>query len=223
MRHGYSMSLAPNSFDPVATFHDSFGSSNPETAVPPGLYYEEGIAAPQGHVPVVPASLVSPQEQSRPLNRPDFVRGFGLDIPEEEEEEEATVEEDTQGQVPQGGATQLDADISQDMELDESVEDREELLPLDGTATASQSRFHSRHVSKLSATLSIRSAGALEEDAFDVEDEDAAVIVDPGYKTGQEDMDLEDVVGEWTGSEDVHETSDREGVGILWASMFSCY
>jgi hypothetical protein len=190
------------SFDPAPTSFDPFGS-NPDVAMPVGPFYDQGIIAPQGRVPVTSSSLVPPQAASRPVSRPDFTRGFGLDIPEEAEEE---AEEHAQDQVAHEGGN---ADISQDMDLDE-VEERE--MSLDGIATASQSRFHSRHVSKLSAALSIRSAGALEEDAFDEEDELTAATVDADYRAGQEDMDLEDAIGEWTGSEDVYETSDGEEV-----------
>lgn len=171
---------------------------------------DQGIIAPQGRVPA-PSSLVPPQEPSRPVSRPDFIRGFGLDIPEEEEEE--PVEEEANGHVAHDTGTPHDADVSQDMDLDEVDEHRQEPLPVDETATASHSTFHSRHVSKLSAALSIRSAGAFEDDAFDGEDEQPSGTADQAY-AGQEDMDLEDVIGEWTGSEDVNldEPSDGEAV-----------
>jgi hypothetical protein len=145
------------------------------------------------------------------VSRPDFIRGFGLDIPEEEEEEPA--EEEANEHVAHDSGTPHDADISQDMDLDEVDEHRQEPLPIDGTATASHSTFHSRHVSKLSAALSIRSAGVFEDDAFDGEDEQPSRTAGP-VCAGPEDMDLEDVTGEWTGSEDVNldEPSDREAV-----------
>jgi hypothetical protein len=201
-------------FNPNAKPFDPFGS-NPDTVMPAhASSYERSIIAPQGRVPVAPSSLVPSQVSSRPVSRPDFTRGFGLDIPEEEEE---AAEEQTQDHVAHEGSTQHDADISQDMDLDEIEERAKEakgVQSLDGTATASQSRFHSRHVSKLSATLSIRSAGALDEDAFDREDEVTAATVDPDYRAGQDDTDLEDVIGEWTGSEDIcpNDTSDGEEV-----------
>lgn len=194
--------MSPHSFyDPSASSFDPF-ASNFGPAMPPGpAIYDQGMPAPQGRVPVAPFSLIPPQEFSRPVSRPDFIRGFGLDIPEEEEEVEQNVEE----QVAHAVGTFQDADNTQDMDLDEVEERAVELLLPGETATASQSRLHSRHVSKLSAALSIHSAGALEEEAFDEED------LQPS-RTGQEDMDLEDVIGEWTGSEDVYldETSDGE-------------
>lgn len=202
-KHAHTMSLAtmpPHPFfEPAATSFDPFGS-NPDTD--PSSYHQ-GIIVPQGRVPVASSSLFPPQGSSRPASRPDFIRGFGLDIPEEEEgyaEEQAAHE----------SGSQHDADISEDMDLDEA-EERETELPLDGTATASQSRFHSRHVSKLSAALSIRSAGALEDDAFDGEDEEPSLTVDPGYRAAQEDLDLADVIGEWTGSEDVNTNKLSDG------------
>jgi hypothetical protein len=213
-RHTHTMSLAnmsPHSFyDPSASSFDPF-ASNFGAPMPPGpSTYDQSIPAPQGRVPVAPPYLAPPQESSRPVSRPDFIRGFGLDIPEEEEEDEAA-EQNVEEQVAHEAGVLQDADSTQDMDIDE-VEERvlERLLP-DETATASQSRLHSRHISKLSATLSIHSAGALEEEAFDVED------LQPSG-TGQEDMDLEDVIGEWTGSEDVYlgETpSDGEVSNLL--------
>ncbi|KAF9457468.1 hypothetical protein BDZ94DRAFT_1227839 [Collybia nuda] len=219
-RHGHTMSLANMPmhpfFDPAATTtFDPFGPSV-DVAVTPAM---ESIHAPQGRVPVAVSSL-APPAVSRPTSRPDFIRGFGLDIPEEEEEEEATVEvsadqnrEDEEVLVGHEDADSGDA--SQDMDLDDSqVHPLQQ--PLDGTATASQSRIHSRHISKLSATLSIRSAGGLDDD-FEEATEDLvpSVIVDPVEEEGDEeisheDVDLEDVVAEWTGSEDLCIGSDGE-------------
>jgi hypothetical protein len=206
-------------FDPMATStFDPFGPNVDVTMAPPA---PEPIHAPQGRAPVAIASL-APPAVSRPTSRPDFIRGFGLDITEEEEEEEeaaaqAPAEESHEEEhvlVTHEDAN--DGDASQDMDLDEG-EIYPLPRPLDGTATASQSRIHSRHVSKLSAALSIRSAGALDDD-FDEAAEDLAPpeIVTPVEEEAQpEDMDLEDVVGEWTGSEDVYlETSDGEEVII---------
>ncbi|KAF5377169.1 hypothetical protein D9615_006437 [Tricholomella constricta] len=205
-RHGHTMSLAhppPQPFfDGGSSSFDPFGF-NIELDVEPIPHsgpnaLQDSIHTPQNHIPVAVSSLAPPQA-SRPSSRPDFIRGFGLDIPEEEEEEALNFEE----QPPQD-----------DMDQEQAFEhERESVYNGDGMATASQSRFHSRHVSRLSAALSTRSAGALDEEEF-VGEEDLAPPrnVVPTQGSGQDDMDLEDVVGEWTGSEDVYldETSDGE-------------
>jgi hypothetical protein len=69
-----------NPFSSSATFGDS-----------PGPVAPENIHAPQGRVPVTASSLALPPSSSRPDSRPDFARGFGLDVPEEEEEPEEFV------------------------------------------------------------------------------------------------------------------------------------
>ncbi|KAF8060923.1 hypothetical protein FPV67DRAFT_1673756 [Lyophyllum atratum] len=204
-RHGHTMSLAPPSsqsfFDGGSGTFDPFGP-NIELEVEPIPYSgpdapQEALYAPQGRAPVSLSSLAPPQV-SRPSSRPDFTRGFGLDIPEEEEE---AVEEE---QLPQDTA----GEEQQDLEYT-----HENMHSGNGTATASQSRFHSRHVSRLSAALSTRSAGALDDEEF-IGEEDLVpdVNVEEAQGGEQEDVDLEDVVGEWTGSEDVYleETSDGE-------------
>jgi len=216
------MSLAnvpPHPFYAAATSFDPFGS-NPDADVPTGpSTHDQGIIAPQGRAPVAPSSLVPSQGSSRPASRPDFIRGFGLDIPEEEEED--ACEHDAEDHLAHDNAG-----VSQEsMDLDEVEERDEELLALEGTVTAYQSRLHSRHVSKLSAALSIRSAGALGDDAFD-RDEDVGPsvnVVDRVEGAGQEDMDLEDVIGEWTGSEDVYPDETSEEVGKVSQLKYLCY
>ena len=208
--HPISLTTMPTHpfFDPAATSFDPFGPNSDAVMI---AHPDQGIVAPQGRIPVTPSSLVPPQEPSQPASRPDFIRGFGLDIPEEEEE---IAEEEANKHVANDSGTPHDPDVSQDIDLDEVDEHRMEPLPIDRTAAASHGAFHSRHVSKLSAALSIQSAGAFEDDAFDGEDEQPSGTPDAVYN-GQEDMDLEDVIGEWTGSEDVNldEPSEGEEVG----------
>ncbi|TFK41407.1 hypothetical protein BDQ12DRAFT_679415 [Crucibulum laeve] len=230
-RHGHTMSLAQpptyqpyydqanSNFNPFA--NSSFGSdpgTEQDYRIAPLRASIESIHAPQGRVPVTVASLAPPPlAVSRPDSRPDFTRGFGLDIPEEEEEEEEELNHQRADEDP---------DASQDMELDE----KEEALGQLGeeASSAPQSRHHSRHVSRLSAAMSIRSLGrdvieALEESANrqleeeEAERRDAIAEVSPVKSERHEDGDLEDAVGEWTGSEDVYlggnETSDDESIG----------
>ncbi|GLB36623.1 hypothetical protein LshimejAT787_0309110 [Lyophyllum shimeji] len=187
-RHGHTMSLAhppPQPlFDGSSGTFDPFGP-NIELEVEPIPRSGpdaplDAIHASQGRLPGTMSSLAPPQT-SRPTSRPDFIRGFGLDITEEEEEET------------------------------ENVEERQATHDGDETATASGSRFHSRHASKLSATLSTRSAGGLDEEDIVGEEDLIPPVNTAAADGGQEDGDLE-AVQEWTGSEDVYldETSDGE-------------
>ncbi|KAG5638183.1 hypothetical protein H0H81_001385 [Sphagnurus paluster] len=203
-RHGHTMSLAHPPvqpfFDGSAGTFDPFGPDLAIEAIPhsgPSVL-QDGIHAPQGRAPVGLTSLAPPQT-SRPTSRPDFIRGFGLDIPEEEEEEAERAE---QQEIQEGSEAGQVLQFQPENDAIHSAED---------TATASQSRFHSRHASKLSVALSTRSAGALDEEEF-VGDEDVQHPLNAVPAHVREDMDLEDAVGEWTGSEDIYldETSDGE-------------
>jgi len=151
-------------------------------------------------------------------SRPDFVRGFGLDVPEETEDEleleEMDAEQDNQD-VPEGheeerGLAEAShialpgTDDTMDMELDVDEADAE----VGSITTAAQSRVHSRHVSRLSTTLSLHSVGG------HVSDKERAVR----NVRGEGDLE-DDAVGEWTGSEDLRtgaETTEDE------VRKFSC-
>ncbi|KAF8875019.1 hypothetical protein CPB85DRAFT_1444158 [Mucidula mucida] len=164
--------------------------------VSPGPAQAE-IHAPQGRVPVAYSSLAPPSISSsvRSDSRPDFTRGFGLEIPEEEEEEEEDAELPAMGEAD-------DTDV-EEPEDDESSHH--------GSGTASPSRHHSRHTSRLSAALSLRSFGVFNTDGLNERTD-----VKPGdLHVEPEKQDL-DGVEEWTGSEDVfmgHESSDNESIG----------
>ena len=202
----------------------------------------EMIHAPQGRVPV-PTSLVAlgPMGMgSRPESRPDFARGFGLDIPEEDEpeEEEAVVrcddheeeddddddDDDEHGEdvvegvsrdVEEGDTVDVDAsredvdegcaiaDIEFNLDSDEGEEEDE-----DGLSTVGQSRIHSRHVSKLSAALSLVSVGRVVDDSDVLGMSEGQEMVPSRSPIGEVDVDLDvdedgEAIGEWTGSEDL--------------------
>ena len=195
-RHGHSLSLAQpstqlsppptfNPFGPNATLGDSPG--------PTIANLEPNIHAPQGRVPVTASSLALPPSLSRPESRdsrPDFARGFGLDVPEESEEEfvvpalpEASKElhrvaENDQGDVNEGFTEEI-------------AEDR------DGATTVVHSTLHSRHVSN---ALSLGSVGGV-EDGLAPDGRDFIRSSTPNGQAEFDDMD-QDAIGEWTGSED---------------------
>lgn len=213
-RHGHRLSLAhphppppflPSFYNPAAAFNpfgpsavlgsDSIQDQAVEHHVPSPI---EGILAPQGRVPVSISSL-APPSISRGSSRPDFVRGFGIDIPEEEEPQEEEPHPDT--------------------DMEERSPDDEDGLGVvrapsqpntepDGATTVAQSTLHSRHVSRLSRALSLYSVGGI----HDSEQVDMVPIRSPVGNPTVDDLDKE-AVGEWTGSEDVRLDSDDE-VGL---------
>jgi len=180
---GHSSSLAPDAV------------RSPDTRSDPGAPTDQSLAPP-----AMPA---------RADSRPDFVRGFGLDVPEETDEE--LEQEQSEQDVPEGYEEQdlaeashialAGADDTMDMELDIDEADAE----VGSITTAAQSRVHSRHVSRLSAALSLCSVGG------HVSEKDLEAERD---EQGEREGDLEyDAIGEWTGSEDLRtgaETTEDE-------------
>lgn len=215
-----SLALPLQPFESASTF-DPFGPAvdiiEPIPHSGPSAF-QEGIHAPQGRVPVVVSSLAPPQ-LSRPTSRPDFIRGFGLDITEEEEEEEESVaNKEEEPMIRAHTEFTQHEDVPHDTTEDIVDYGHTSAEQPNGSITASQSRLHSRHVSRLSAALSTRSAGNLDdEEIVSEEDMTPPVNVDGVEDNEPEEMDLDDVVGEWTGSEDIYlDPSDTEGVCVLF-------
>ncbi|KAH7911820.1 hypothetical protein BJ138DRAFT_866194 [Hygrophoropsis aurantiaca] len=210
-RHGYSLSLAqppshPSFYNPTASFNPFgptaiLGSDQIDNESPDFLPGQvEGIHAPQGRVPPIMPSL-APPASSRGNSRPDFTRGFGLDIPEEEEPvEDALVE---------NGDVEVEALPRTDSQMAMST-------VIDSLSEAPQSRLHSRHVSRLSNALSLRSVGGIIDGALPVNvDIDIVPVRSPVGNPGIDDLD-EEAVEEWTGSEDHQfggESDDEESIG----------
>ena len=170
------------------------------------------IYAPQGRVPMSVSNLAPPLSAvGTKAPGIDFIRGFGLDVPLESEEEG---EEDN----PESPEDDSDKE-NQNVTLEQHDGYMSEVD--DGTTTVPQTRVHSRHVSKLSAALSLRSVGgnfhaqfqaATEKDQQEGDDmqqaENGNLSEDEVEKNG--DVDPTD---EWTGSEDLYlglDTSDDE-------------
>ena len=205
LRHGHSLSLAAPPFIPtrpfnVSTAYNSLGPGSsresdalrsPETQSDPGAPTDQ--------------SLAPPTMPTRADSRPDFIRGFGLDIPEETEEEmkqdnqsigQEEGEEEEQALVEASHVALAGSDDTMDMELDVDEADAE----VGSITTAAQSRVHSRHVSRLSATLPPLSPGG------HVSDAEAG---DERNGQGERYRELEeDATGEWTGSEDMRTTTE---------------
>ncbi|KAJ7717531.1 hypothetical protein DFH07DRAFT_1068200 [Mycena maculata] len=212
-RHGYSMSLTqpPTFHSPSAAPASAFGGGPTQNPFGPHALLgadtrpeseseseAEPIHAPQGRVPLSMPSLTA-RPESRD-SRPDFTRGFGLDVTEEEDE----TEEEGDGQV--NFATN-DGDNADGEESEEEG---------DGLRTAR----HSRHVSRLSGALSLRSVGGVVGENLNGHLHERT---DPAPGDASQDMDLDqEVAAEWTGSEDQeqfgHETSEDESIGDEWSN-----
>ncbi|KAH8999723.1 hypothetical protein EDB92DRAFT_2080754 [Lactarius akahatsu] len=216
LRHGHSLSMAAAPFIPMrpyATFNNSaaFNLFGPGTSLAP-----DAIRSPDARSdPGLPTdqSLAPPAMPARADSRPDFIRGFGLDVPEEAEEEQEETEPDEQvvtevheeepmlAEVSHIAVTGADDTI--DMEFEEADAEVGDIT------TAAQSRIHSRHVSRLSAALSLRSVGG------HMEYPEPEVQLDGQGETESDPED--DAIGEWTGSEDLRTptefTEDEESIG----------
>ncbi|KAI0318178.1 hypothetical protein OF83DRAFT_57011 [Amylostereum chailletii] len=225
-RHGYSFSLAP--FQPASATYHSTGASNPfgpHAILGSDTIFEREDALVDASTmsdPGAPTdqSLAPPAGPPRADSRPDFVRGFGLDIPEEEEPPE---EEDESGEDFLGDASrrvQLGGDDTMEMEFEAEEgaagdeETEEETEDERGLSTVAQSRIHSRHVSRLSAALSLLSVGGTGQDS------PRRVGHAADHEAQADDHDM-DAVGEWTGSEDLRtteETTEDEGSIGEWSN-----
>ena len=182
---GHSATVAPD------------GLRSPDTRSDPGAPTDQSLAPP-----AMPA---------RADSRPDFMRGFGLDVPEETEEELEQEQEQAEqdGQADSEGHEEervlaeashvalMGSDDTMDLDVDEA--DAE----VSSITTAAQSRVHSRHVSRLSASLSLLTVGGHVSDREEIESD--ADAIEQGERGGDSE---DDAVGEWTGSEDMRTTTE---------------
>ena len=188
-RHGHSFSVSNppvvQTYNPAAAFNP-FG---PQATLGSDQVFSRALN--EDH-PLSKSPNSAGGPSSRPLSRPDFTRGFGLDIPEEEEPPE-----EADADVEEGGDQGSDADLAEG-EADVEVE-------TDDDGVAMLNSIHSRHVSRLSATLSLRSVGGQQDPSPDARSPVGNSMVD--------DLDLiekeGDGVAEWTGSEDLRGDSDE--------------
>jgi hypothetical protein len=174
---------------------------------------EAQIFAPQGRVPLSVNGLSGPSAAA--MEKPDFIRGFGLDITEEEEgeveEEEEIVEQEVEPEIQVADVErelerrvlpEIIQEVDEDMyeDGDENKENEEPEME-DDLLTAQQSRHHSRHASRLSAALSFRSFGGLIDEG----------LKERGDQGLRERIESEEMA-EWTGTEDVYpaDSSDDE-------------
>jgi hypothetical protein len=137
--------------------------------------HNPNLLAPIPKVPIGSAANAPPlsavRSSSAGSSKPDFIRGFGLDIPEESEEE--GLEPDSPNDqyksrlVHHGTDSEFEEESGDmdEIELNSAASDKEnenEEADESGLLTAR----HSRHVSKLSAALSMRSFSGLVADGL---------------------------------------------------------
>ena len=187
--HGYSLSVLNPAAEPTYNPAAAFNPFGPQATLGSDQIFPRNLNVDRP--PSKSPNSVGGQS-SRPLSRPDFIRGFGLDIPEEEEPPEEADADNEKGE-DQGSDMDLvetDADVGAETE-DEGV--------------AMLNRIHSRHVSRLSAALSLRSVGRQQDSLPDAR----SPIINPMV----DELDLvekeTDGVAEWTGSEDPRGDSDE--------------
>ena len=225
----YQSSLFSSSPTPFGTFGASGPLSSIDNEYSDSSVQPDPIHAPQGRIPMgAPEFIPAPLSAvGKPSSQIDFARGFGLDVPLESEEEEEDEAENSQ--VPEEVEDDEDDDVvegdnTEDMELDTDRYDGEIVEMDDGATTVPQSGFHSRHISKLSAALSLRSVGgnfqgqlsnAQEDGESRADDDEVQNRVEEAQDDEEErEQHLEaDPAAEWTGSEDLYlgaETSDDD-------------
>ena len=218
--HGHTMSLAQplsyqsSLFSPSPSPYNNSRSTVPvsESGMDNESSLHDAIHAPQGRVPLIAPPFAPPLSAvGGNKTHIDFIRGFGLETPLESEEETE----------PKDELEEVDDQNNsvQEMDLEERYTD-EVVEVEDDSTTAPDSRFHSRHVSRISAALSLRSVGGnlttqfqnpseeTEERNTIQEHEEVQVPQHVGEQT-----ELDDEVDEWTGSEDIYlglNTSDDE-------------
>lgn len=215
--HRHSMSLANPSYSPQGfnsnNQHNSSGAFNPfgpsatlgsDQIISPSistgsgrgrLPNEEAVNSDDGQIH---APRGVPGRLAASLGKPDFIRGFGLDITEETEEE---LEHDD-----------LESDIATSELAAALQEDLDAIPEADETPSRSGSRRHSRHTSRVSAALSLRSlgrggksdSGILEEEEGrdNFADEAVRAWESEGAARSTRDDDGADAANEWTGSDD---------------------
>ena len=213
--HGHTMSLAqPPSyqsslFSPSPSPYNNSGSTVPvsESGVDNESSPSDAIHAPQGRVPMA-LSPFAPPLSAVGGNRShiDFIRGFGLETPLESEEETE----------PKDELEKVDDQNNNDREMDLEEKHTDEVVEVeDDSTTAPHSRLHSRHVSRISAALSMRSVGGnlFQNPSEESEEQSMFQEHEEELQHASEQTVLDNEVDEWTGSEDLYlgiDTSDDE-------------
>lgn len=170
------------------------------------------IFAPQGRAPVQ-----FNQAPSRTESRPDFSRGFGIDIPEEEEEEELAPAIGDMTAIEPPRETEINEVVPEALSANnvENPDLREGDIP--------NQAAHGRHASRVSVALSVASLTKnVDETMVDPARE---VDIEMPSRTANDhsiEPEVDEVLNEWTGSESGDQLSDDEEVSIF-PLIFSLY
>ena len=237
-QHGHTVSLAqPSSF---SNTNSLFSEASSHVGVAPnGIVDNEFGVASMSSLAAFPDGRRASIDYLPPLlgvgvpapkNQLDFVRGFGLDVPLESEEEEEEEEEEV-AQRDEPSDEDDDGDMTQDMDLGDNSQ-VDPMVEVDAMMTIEgDGCLHSRHVSRISGALTLRSVGGnfqaeFEEEQREMEERDAANVdaIESG-QFGQDDEEEQegmqrpvDPADDWTGSEDLYlgtELSDDEVCSIF--------
>ncbi|KAH8120720.1 hypothetical protein DFH11DRAFT_1500736 [Phellopilus nigrolimitatus] len=209
--HGHSMSLAQapvfkpsvhNVFEPFNGAENfSLGAEGDDITKAPSPI---GIYAPQGRVP---AQLSVPSVPSRNESRPDFTRGFGLDIPEEEEGE---------GGEEQEAEPLADTTVIEPPKAQEDGVSSPQAVPMsilqDADIGVSKTSAHSRHASRVSVALSVGSTSKRVGEPSVAHSRMSSMEMRFGVEEESGAIEVQDPLNEWTGSEDLG-SDDQESIG----------
>jgi hypothetical protein len=195
--YGYNSNGAFNPFGPAATL----GS---DQIISPAMSAGSGKAllpAEEREMSSEESQLYAPRGIHGRLgaapSKIDFMRGFGLGTTEETEEE---LEDDGGSQA---GASEFAAS-----EVAAALQEELDAIPeVDEPPSKPGSRIHSRHVSRISAALSLRSLGrGGKSDSGILEEEDGALDADQGARA----WESEGAIRSAEEKRPVHEWSDDE-------------
>ncbi|GJJ08779.1 hypothetical protein Clacol_002998 [Clathrus columnatus] len=226
-RHGHSLSLAnynhPSQlFAPITMFNSLAASpgvhmdqSGPLLGhdVPPHLHAPQGVIPVSLNIPSVTPSVSSAGPSRTASTIPDFNRGFGLDIPEEDEEALlAFGQHDILTSAPQLPEGELEADERDHVHGLKATEVVNEIE--DDNTTAG---VHTRHASK--ASISVPTLDASIEIQETIEENAPPELEQPVHwdLSGRaitpipytEDKGTQEMVAEWTASEEDEGTMDE--------------
>ena len=199
-------SPSPLPYNPFSGTTDPASESSIDNDLSPGA-----IHAPQGRVPMTAPQFAPPLSAvGGNKTHIDFIRGFGLETPMESEEE-TEPEKDEPEKADDRNESIQEGDLEEKY-VDEIAEIE------DNSTTAPHSRLHSRHTSKISATLSLRSVGGnfttqLQDPPEETEEADVSQEHGEVSQHSMQQTVIDDEVEEWTGSEDIYlglDTSDDE-------------
>lgn len=192
---GYYPNGAFNPFGPNATL----GS---DQIISPAMSTGSGKGLPSAEDSTLSPNEVSlhaprgiPGRLGASMTKLDFARGFGLDITEETEEE---LEEGSQAALSEFGVEEVAAVLQEELDA---------IPEVDEPHSQAASRRHSRHASRISAALSLRSLGRAGKSDSGILEEEEGKAEDPNAtrawesEGGIRSADDKEIAREWSDDE----------------------